>query len=237
MSRTAKDFIDRLLVLDPETRLTAEDAMKHHWIASSAALSSQKNLHGSFTQNWRKHSASRSGSARSNRSQRSKSGKSNHSQKGTVGIPTEGGSASATKHRQETRLKTGGVSREGDTQVKLSKQLLEKCQSNTSYSEGKSPIDSTGIKIPSNQMDAVNTTLLSIQEIPQEEEPGPCPQNGQVAVFSDLESSYCEEETPTAGTASTDGQGASPERAALQTMRDNFFSSSDFEDAEGGTRK
>ncbi|EDO35611.1 predicted protein [Nematostella vectensis] len=64
----AKDFINKLIVYEPEMRLTAEQGIKHPWIASSAATSSLKNLHKSISQNLLK---SRGNSAKSNRSQKS----------------------------------------------------------------------------------------------------------------------------------------------------------------------
>uniref|UniRef100_A0A3P9CX51 Serine/threonine-protein kinase H1-like n=1 Tax=Maylandia zebra TaxID=106582 RepID=A0A3P9CX51_9CICH len=61
VSNLAKDFILRLLVLDPATRLTAEKAVRHPWVVTTAANSSMTNLHRSISQNLRQR-ASRSSS-------------------------------------------------------------------------------------------------------------------------------------------------------------------------------
>ncbi|KAK5849785.1 hypothetical protein PBY51_014091 [Eleginops maclovinus] len=61
VSNLAKDFIHRLLPLDPAARLTADQALHHPWVASMAASSSMKNLHRSISQNLRQR-ASRSSS-------------------------------------------------------------------------------------------------------------------------------------------------------------------------------
>ncbi|XP_069562996.1 serine/threonine-protein kinase H1-like [Brachyistius frenatus] len=63
VSNSAKDFILRLLVSDPATRLTAEQASRHPWVVTMAASSSMRNLHRSISQNLRQR-ASR-GSSRS----------------------------------------------------------------------------------------------------------------------------------------------------------------------------
>ncbi|XP_067285595.1 serine/threonine-protein kinase H1 isoform X2 [Pseudorasbora parva] len=51
VSTLAKSFIDRLLTLDPEHRMTAEEALGHPWLVSMAACSSNKNLHRSISRN------------------------------------------------------------------------------------------------------------------------------------------------------------------------------------------
>lgn len=61
VSNLAKDFILRLLVLDPATRLTADQAIRHPWVVTMAASSSTTNLHRSISQNLRQR-ASRSSS-------------------------------------------------------------------------------------------------------------------------------------------------------------------------------
>lgn len=61
VSNLAKDFILRLLVLDPATRLTAEQAVRHPWVVTMASSSSMMNLHRSISQNLRQR-ASRSSS-------------------------------------------------------------------------------------------------------------------------------------------------------------------------------
>ncbi|KFZ68844.1 Serine/threonine-protein kinase H1 [Podiceps cristatus] len=67
VSNLAKDFIDRLLTVDPSDRMTALQALKHPWVVSMAASSSMKNLHRSISQNLLKR-ASRS--TKSNKSRR-----------------------------------------------------------------------------------------------------------------------------------------------------------------------
>ncbi|XP_071342016.1 serine/threonine-protein kinase H1-like [Trachinotus anak] len=61
VSNLAKDFIQRLLVLDSATRLTADQAIHHSWVVTMAASSSVRNLHRSISQNLRQR-ASRSSS-------------------------------------------------------------------------------------------------------------------------------------------------------------------------------
>ncbi|GLD54520.1 serine/threonine-protein kinase H1-like protein [Lates japonicus] len=61
VSNLAKDFIQRLLVLDSATRLTADQAISHSWVVTMAASSSVRNLHRSISQNLRQR-ASRSSS-------------------------------------------------------------------------------------------------------------------------------------------------------------------------------
>lgn len=51
VSTLAKSFIDRLLTLEPERRMTAEETLKHPWLVSMAACSSNKNLHRSISRN------------------------------------------------------------------------------------------------------------------------------------------------------------------------------------------
>ncbi|KAK5877994.1 hypothetical protein CesoFtcFv8_025448 [Champsocephalus esox] len=61
VSNLAKDFIHRLLPLDPTSRLSADQALRHPWVSTMAASSSMKNLHHSISQNLRQR-ASRSSS-------------------------------------------------------------------------------------------------------------------------------------------------------------------------------
>ncbi|XP_041454022.1 serine/threonine-protein kinase H1-like [Lytechinus variegatus] len=83
VSPAGKDFIDKLLVINPSERMTASQAMKHPWIVTMAAQSSLKNLQRSISQNWLKHTSTRSRSARSTRSNHSnKSSKSLRSNRG-----------------------------------------------------------------------------------------------------------------------------------------------------------
>nr|XP_046228108.1 serine/threonine-protein kinase H1-like [Scatophagus argus] len=57
VSNLAKDFIQRLLPLDPATRLTADQAIHHPWVATMAASSSMRNLHRSISQNLRQRTS------------------------------------------------------------------------------------------------------------------------------------------------------------------------------------
>ncbi|CDQ68171.1 unnamed protein product [Oncorhynchus mykiss] len=71
VSNLAKDFIDRVLTVDPSERLTAGQALKHPWIVSMAASSSMKNLQRSISQNLLKRASSRCHSTKSAQSTRS----------------------------------------------------------------------------------------------------------------------------------------------------------------------
>lgn len=51
VSNLAKDFIQRLLPLDPAARLTADQAIRHPWVLTMAASSSMRNLHRSISRN------------------------------------------------------------------------------------------------------------------------------------------------------------------------------------------
>ncbi|CDQ57975.1 unnamed protein product [Oncorhynchus mykiss] len=71
VSNLAKDFIDRVLTVDPSERLTAGQALKHPWVVSMAASSSMKNLQRSISQNLLKRASSRCHSTKSAQSTRS----------------------------------------------------------------------------------------------------------------------------------------------------------------------
>lgn len=71
VSNLAKDFVDRVLTVDPTERLTAGQALKHPWIVSMAASSSMKNLQRSISQNLLKRASSRCHSTKSAQSTRS----------------------------------------------------------------------------------------------------------------------------------------------------------------------
>ena len=51
VSPLAKDFIDKLLILDPADRITSPQALKHPWVTTMAASSSNKNLHRTISKN------------------------------------------------------------------------------------------------------------------------------------------------------------------------------------------
>lgn len=137
MSDHAKHFIDKLLVVDPEKRVTAEQALRDPWITSLAASSSSKNLHRSVSQNWLK-STSRLNSARSNTSQNSnKSAKSGRSvlsltrRANCTTLPQDTSLISALTSVQAQEIKQGGNKSSGarESNVKLTKQLVEKLHS------------------------------------------------------------------------------------------------------------
>lgn len=71
VSNLAKDFVERVLTVDPSERLTAGQALKHPWIVSMAACSSMKNLQRSISQNLLKRASSRCHSTKSAQSTRS----------------------------------------------------------------------------------------------------------------------------------------------------------------------
>lgn len=71
VSNLAKDFIDRVLTVDPSERLTAGQALKHPWVVSMAASSSMKNLQRCISQNLLKRASSRCQSTKSAQSTRS----------------------------------------------------------------------------------------------------------------------------------------------------------------------
>ncbi|KAF6031392.1 PSKH1 [Bugula neritina] len=81
ISNLAKDFIDKLLVLDANERMTAAQALTHPWLTSNAAGSSNINLHRTISHNLiHRQQSTRANSTKSNRSNRSsKSNRSNRS--------------------------------------------------------------------------------------------------------------------------------------------------------------
>lgn len=71
VSNLAKDFVERILTVDPSERLTAGQALKHPWIVTMAASSSMKNLQRCISQNLLKRASSRCHSTKSAQSTRS----------------------------------------------------------------------------------------------------------------------------------------------------------------------
>uniref|UniRef100_A0AAX7TPS7 Protein kinase domain-containing protein n=1 Tax=Astatotilapia calliptera TaxID=8154 RepID=A0AAX7TPS7_ASTCA len=71
VSNLAKDFVERVLTVDPSERLTAGQALKHPWIVSMAASSSMKNLQRCISHNLLKRASSRCHSTKSSQSTRS----------------------------------------------------------------------------------------------------------------------------------------------------------------------
>jgi protein serine kinase H len=78
VSPLAKDFIDKLLVLDVSQRMTSPQALKHPWVTTMAASSSNKNLHRTISKNLLERQSTRN-SVKSAKS--TKSTKSNRSNK------------------------------------------------------------------------------------------------------------------------------------------------------------
>ncbi|XP_058262339.1 serine/threonine-protein kinase H1 homolog [Hemibagrus wyckioides] len=68
ISNQAKDFIERLLSVKPEQRMTAEQALKHPWLLNMAACSSNKNLHRPISQNLHQRASRASNYSSSSRS-------------------------------------------------------------------------------------------------------------------------------------------------------------------------
>ncbi|KAM9377052.1 serine/threonine-protein kinase H1 homolog isoform 1-T2 [Pholidichthys leucotaenia] len=71
VSNLAKDFVERILTVDPSERLTAGQALKHPWIVTMAASSTMKNLQRCISQNLLKRASSRCHSTKSAQSTRS----------------------------------------------------------------------------------------------------------------------------------------------------------------------
>ncbi|XP_072524035.1 serine/threonine-protein kinase H2 [Salminus brasiliensis] len=68
VSNQAKDFIERLLSLNPEQRMTAEQALKHPWLVTMASDSSNRNLHRPISQNLQQRASRASARSSSSRS-------------------------------------------------------------------------------------------------------------------------------------------------------------------------
>ena len=129
-------------MLDPSSRLTAEQGLRHPWITSSASSSSLKNLHRSVSQNWLK-SSSRINSARSISSQKSnksaRSGKSVLSlrRSNNTTVSQDAGLISALSNAPAQEIKQGGSKCSGlkESNVKLTKQLVEKLNAHSVIDE------------------------------------------------------------------------------------------------------
>lgn len=80
VSTLAKDFIDKTLVVDPNERLTAQQACRHPWLLQNAHVTSSKNLHRTISQNLLQRQSQRANSTKSAKSTKStKSNRSGHS--------------------------------------------------------------------------------------------------------------------------------------------------------------
>lgn len=136
VSDLAKDFINQLLVLEPEERMTAEDSLGHRWITTCAGTSSLKNLQKAVSKNWRK-SSSRLNSARSNASQKSnrsyRPGRSvlsaKRSKNTTVAQDASLISSSSNFPAHEDKESASKSSALTEPDVKLTKQFVEKVHS------------------------------------------------------------------------------------------------------------
>lgn len=139
----AKEFIDRLLVVEAEKRMTSEEALQHQWIKSFAASSSFKNLHGSISSNWLK-SSSRLNSANSNQSKRSN--RSSRSEKSVLSrhrktIPSQTTIIQRHAHVDKKAKSSKEASRTTrNSNVKLTKQLVEKLQSVAQEADAELPL-------------------------------------------------------------------------------------------------
>lgn len=72
ISSLAKDFIDKLLVLETNERMTAAQALTHAWLVSNTAGSSNINLHRTISHNLiHRQQSTRANSTKSNKSNRS----------------------------------------------------------------------------------------------------------------------------------------------------------------------
>lgn len=72
ISSLAKDFIDKLLVLETNERMTAAQALTHPWLVSNTAGSSNINLHRTISHNLiHRQQSTRANSTKSNKSNRS----------------------------------------------------------------------------------------------------------------------------------------------------------------------
>ena len=83
VSPLAKDFIDKLLILDPADRITSPQALKHPWVTTMAASSSNKNLHRTISKNLLERQSTR------NSVKSAKSTKSNKSNKSARSLRSE----------------------------------------------------------------------------------------------------------------------------------------------------
>ena len=79
MTLKAKDFIEKLLVLDPNVRLTAAEAIRHPWLSMDPSSASKKNLHRTISHNLTQRQSIQANSTKSAKSY--KSNKSNYSLK------------------------------------------------------------------------------------------------------------------------------------------------------------
>ena len=89
VSPQAKDFIEKLLVVDPRDRHTAAHCLKHAWIVTYASSSSNKNLHRTISQNLLQRQSQRANSTKSAKS--TKSTKSNRSNKSAKSLRSQHG--------------------------------------------------------------------------------------------------------------------------------------------------
>ena len=109
MSTLAKNFIDKLLVLDAHERMSAAQSLKHPWLTTNAASSSNKNLHRTISKNLLERQSTRN-SVKSAKS--TKSTKSNRSNKSARSLRSE--------HRRVMPEEIDELHRDPEVQAELS---------------------------------------------------------------------------------------------------------------------
>jgi len=109
VSALGKDFIERLLVLEPVDRPNASQAIKHPWLTTAAASSSNKNLHRTISKNLLERQSTRN-SVKSAKS--TKSTKSNRSNKSARSLRSE--------HRRVLPEEIDELHRDPEVQAELS---------------------------------------------------------------------------------------------------------------------
>jgi protein serine kinase H len=113
VSPLAKDFIDKLLVVDAAERITASQAMKHPWITTMAASSSNKNLHRTISKNLLERQSTR------NSVKSAKSTKSNKSNKSARSLRSE--------HRRVQPEEIDELHKDPEVQAELSSLNSSQC--------------------------------------------------------------------------------------------------------------
>ncbi|CAH1779729.1 unnamed protein product [Owenia fusiformis] len=110
VSTLAKDFMDKLLIVDPSDRMNSSQALKHPWVTTLAASSSNKNLHRTISQNLLHRQSTRANSTKSAKS--TKSNKSNKSNKSARSLRSE--------HRRVMPEEIEELHRDPEVQAELS---------------------------------------------------------------------------------------------------------------------
>ena len=113
VSPLAKDFIDKLLIIDANDRIIASEALKHPWITTMAASSSNKNLHRTISKNLLERQSTR------NSVKSAKSTKSNKSNKSARSLRSE--------HRRVMPEEIDELHRDPEVQAELSSLNSSSC--------------------------------------------------------------------------------------------------------------